>query len=257
MIMIKQIPFVSLLLFSILFSQSDLQKGIDLYNQRHEGCIEDKAKSGPITSAISYFEKALSSKVDKDKSSLYLLKSYYFKAKFTENDRQKKKDLLRNGKELGQNLIITYPDSVEYLYWYLVNLGSWAEVYGILAAAREGVADQMRVHSKKIIEIDPNYENGAGYFMLGAVHYKSPYIPFLLSWPNNNDAIKWLKLSYDTGTPKLAQGVYLAQALYKDGRIKEAINLLEEIGNTSPSTDDYASDWEWIKKANNLFSDYN
>ena len=49
----------------------------------------------------------------------------------------------------------------------------------------------MRYHSKKIIEIDPYYENGAGYFLLGAVHYKAPYIPFILSWPNNNDALKY------------------------------------------------------------------
>jgi tetratricopeptide (TPR) repeat protein len=89
----------------------------------------------------------------------------------------------------------------------------------------EGVADQMRSHSEKIIEIDPDYENGAGYFMLGAVHYKSPYIPFLLSWPNNAAAIKWLEMSYNTGEAKLAQGVYLSQALYKAGRYDEAIKL--------------------------------
>ena len=66
-------------------------------------------------------------------------------------------------------MVEKFPNSVEYRYWYLVNLGSWAEEYGVFAAAREGVADQMRYHSKKIIEIDPYYENGAGYFLLGAV----------------------------------------------------------------------------------------
>ena len=120
----------------------------------------------------------------------------------------------------------------------------------------EGVADQMRSHSEKIIEIDPDYENGAGYFMLGAVHYKSPYIPFLLSWPNNAAAIKWLEMSYNTGEAKLAQGVYLSQALYKAGRYDEAIKLLDNIVEASPSEDDYASDWEWIKKARVLHSEY-
>ena len=114
----------------------------------------------------------------------------------------------------------------------------------------------MRSHSKKIIALDPGYEDGAGYFMLGAVHYKSPYIPFLLSWPNNKDALKWLEMSYNTGDAKLAQGVYLAQSLYKDGQKNEAINLLDEISKSTPSEDDYASDWEWIKKAKELHTEY-
>ena len=254
--MIRQVSFVFFFIFSIIVAQSDLENGIQYYNQRHEGCIEDKADPEPITKAISYFEKSLGNKADKDKASLYLLKSYYFKAKFTENDKRRKKDLLKKGKELGQKLVADFPESVEYRYWYLVNLGSWAEVYGIFAAAREGVADQMRSQSKKIIEIDPEYENGAGYFMLGAVHYKSPYIPFLLAWPNNMDAIKWLDISYNTGDAKLAQGVYLSQALYKDGKNDAAVKLLDQIIEATPTEDDYASDWEWIKKARVLHSEY-
>ena len=254
--MIRQVSFVFFFIFSIIVAQSDLENGIQYYNQRHEGCIEDKADPEPITKAISYFEKSLGNKADKDKASLYLLKSYYFKAKFTENDKRRKKDLLKKGKELGQKLVADFPESVEYRYWYLVNLGSWAEVYGIFAAAREGVADQMRSQSKKIIEIDPEYENGAGYFMLGAVHYKSPYIPFLLAWPNNTDAIKWLDISYNTGDAKLAQGVYLSQALYKDGKNAAAVKLLDQIIEATPTEDDYASDWEWIKKARVLHSEY-
>tara|TARA_B100001996_G_scaffold374820_1_gene353958 strand:+ start:2248 stop:3015 length:768 start_codon:yes stop_codon:yes gene_type:complete len=254
--MIRNISFASFFLLSTLTAQTDLENGILYYNKRHEGCVEDKADRALITKAISYFEDALKNDSEKNKASLYLLKSYYFSAKFAEDNKQIKKELLKKGKELGQDLVARFPESAEYRYWYLVNLGSWAEVYGILAAAREGVADQMRSHSKRIIEIDPEYENGAGYFMLGAVHYKSPYIPFLLSWPNNTDAIKWLEMSYNTGNAKLAQGVYLAQALYKDDKIDNAIILLDKIISASPSKDDYASDWEWIKKAKVLHAEY-
>ena len=256
MLITNKLVFVFIFTFSLIVAQSDLENGIRYYNQRHEGCVEDRAAPEPISKAISYFEKALADRINKDDASLYLLKSYYFKAKFTENNKKKKKNLLRKGKELGQELVDRFPESAEYRYWYLVNLGSWAEVYGILAAAREGVADQMRSHSKKIIEIDPGYEHGGGYFMLGAVHYKSPYIPFLLSWPNNTDAIKWLEISYNTGEAKLAQGVYLAQAFFKDGRKNEAHNLLDKISQATASEDYFASDWEWIKKARELHSEY-
>ena len=209
-----------------------------------------------IERAITCFENVLSNETNKKEAALYLLKSYYFKGKFAEEDRDLKKKILKKGKDFGLGLIEEFPNSVECRYWYLVNLGSWAEEYGIFAAAKEGVADQMKYHSGKIISLNPEYENGAGYFLLGAVHYKAPYIPFILSWPNNKEAIKYLRLAYDTGDVEIAQMVYLSQALHKGKRKDEAIFLIEKAMNVEPSKDNYASDWEWIKKAKNIFHKY-
>ena len=244
------------LLLAFSFGQSDFQKGVTHYNKRHEGCIEDRAKPMQIERAITYFENVLSNETNKKEAALYLLKSYYFKGKFAEEDKDLKKKILKKGKDFGLGLIEEFPNSVECRYWYLVNLGSWAEEYGIFAAAKEGVADQMKYHSGKIISLNPEYENGAGYFLLGAVHYKAPYIPFILSWPNNKEAIKYLRLAYDTGDDEIAQMVYLSQALHKGKRKDEAIFLIEKAMNVEPSKDNYASDWEWIKKAKNIFHKY-
>ena len=92
-------------------------------------------------------------------------------------------------------------------------------------------------------------------FLLGAVHYKAPYIPFILSWPNNNDALKYLELAQATGEPEIAQIVYYAQALDKDKNRAEAIKLLETVIKRIPSADNFASDWEWIKKAKVILDD--
>ena len=206
--------------------------------------------------AITYFENVLSNKTNKKEAALYLLKSYYFKGKFAEEDRALKKKILKKGKDFGLGLIEEFPNSIECRYWYLVNLGSWAEEYGIFAAAKEGVADQMKYHSEKIISLNPEYENGAGYLLLGAVHYKAPYIPFILSWPNNKEAIKYLQLAHNTGNVEIAQMVYLSQALHKGKRKDEAIILIDKAMNIVPSNDNYASDWEWIKKAKNISKSY-
>ena len=254
--MVRKTFFNFILSLSFISGQSNLKEGIISYNKRHEACIEDRAHPAQISNAITYFEKALNNEIDKKAASIYLLKSYYFKAKFAENDKSLKKMIFEKGKELGSNLIEEFPESVECRYWYLVNLGSWAEEYGIFAAAKEGVADQMKFHSEKIIELDPKYEQGAGYLLLGAVHYKAPYIPFILSWPNNRDAIKYLQLALDTGDAEIAQMVYLSQALYKGKKKDEAISLLGKAMKTVPSKDNYASDWEWIKKARNIFYRY-
>ena len=92
MLMTNKIIFIFIFTCSLIVAQSDLESGIRYYNQRHEGCVEDRAAPEPISQAIAYFEKALADQINKDEASLYLLKSYYFKAKFTENNKQMKKD---------------------------------------------------------------------------------------------------------------------------------------------------------------------
>ena len=128
-------------------------------------------------------------------------------------------------------------------------------MYGILTAAREGVSDLMRTHSEKIIELDPEYRNGGGYFMLGAVHFKSPYIPFLLSWPDNDEAIKYLQLAVETGKAEMNQKNYLAQAINKDGQVEKARKLLTEVINTEPDPANLVEDLDDIKEAKQLLED--
>ena len=103
--------------------------------------------------------------------------------------------------------------------------------------------------------MDPEYEDGGGYFMLGAVHYKSPYIPFLLSWPDNDDAIKFLQLAHDTGEATLNQKNYLAQAIFKEGQTEMAKRLLNEVINAVPNPDDLVEELDDIKEAYQLLED--
>ena len=157
---------------------------------------------------------------------------------------------------MAEKYIPAYPNSAAIRYWYLVNLGSWAEAYGTLKAAREGVADIMKEQSEKIINLDPEYKNGGGYFMLGAVHLKSPYIPFLLSWPSKKEAVKYLQLAVDTKQASLVQKTYLSHALYKTGSEERAIELLNEVINSKPSINDRIEDLNDINKAKELLETF-
>ena len=237
-------------------SQNELEKGIALYNQRLEGSVKSSARSESITNAISHFQYALMNAATETDAALYLLKSYYFRGKYVHKDKEKQKSDFSKGKELGEKYVKKYPDSAPFQFWYLVNLGSWSEVYGIITAAREGVAEIMKEHSEIIISLDPKYENGGGYFMLGAVHFKSPYIPFLLSWPDNDDAIKYLTKALNIGKATPNQKVYLAQAVYKDGQKSRAIDILKEVANMQPSIEETVRDWEQIELAEQLLSEY-
>ncbi|RMZ50046.1 hypothetical protein EB821_00325 [Candidatus Marinimicrobia bacterium PRS2] len=253
--LIRFLLIIFCLSMMIASANAGMNEGIEYYEKRQEGSKGTLASNENIDKAIEQFSAALLSPNSEKDAALYLLKSYYYKAEFAVQNRNEKKKVFNEGKALGEKYIEKYPTSAEFRYWYLVNLGSWAQVYGILTAAREGVSDLMRTHSEKIIELDPEYQNGGGYFMLGAVHFKSPYIPFLLSWPDNDDAIKYLQLSVDIGNAEMNQKNYLARALSKDGQDKKARALLEEVLKTKPSTATLVEDLDDIKEARQLLED--
>ena len=135
-------------------------------------------------------------------------------------------------------------------------MGRWAQVYGTFAAAKEGVADLMKLHSEKIIELDDQYMDGGGYFMLGAVHLKSPYIPFILSWPSNKEAINYLTKAYNQGEDTPSQNVYLARSLYKGGEKEKAIKMLRKFIFRPISEKNKVEDLEYKLEAENLLADW-
>ncbi len=239
----------------IASAKAGMNEGVDFYSKRQAGSKGSLASNENIDKAIEQFSSALQISETEKEAALYLLKSYYYKAEFAVPDKEEKKRIFNEGKALGEKYIEKYPTSPEFRYWYLVNLGSWAQVYGILTAAREGVSDLMRTHSEKIIELDPEYRNGGGYFMLGAVHFKSPYIPFLLSWPDNDEAIKFLQLAVETGKAEMNQKNYLAQAVNKDGQYEKARELLTEVINTKPDSANLVEELDDIKEAQQLLED--
>ena len=206
----------------IASAKAGMDEAVDYYSKRQAGSKGSLASNENIDKAIEQFSSALQISETEKEAALYLLKSYYYKAEFAVQDNEKKKSIFNEGKALGEKYIEKYPTSPEFRYWYLVNLGSWAQVYGTLTAAREGISDLMKTHSEKIIELDFEYRNGGGYFMLGVIHFKSPYIPFLLSWPDNDEAIKYLQLAVETGKAEMNQKKYLAQAVNKNGQHEKA-----------------------------------
>ena len=247
-------PPIILLIVAIGFSNS-LENGIRYYENRSENYSGLISSDKNINKAIEIFEKNLDQDLNKD-AALYLLKSYYFKGEYCTQNIEMKKKIFNKGKELGEAYIQRYPKEATYRYWYLVNLGSWAKAYGIISAAREGVADIMREQSLEIIKIDKLYKDGGGYFMLGAVNFSSPYIPFLLSWPDNDTAVQYLAMAVDTGEATLNQKNYLAQALFKQGKKRKAKKILQEVISTQPQNNNLIEDINDIYEAKQILQDF-
>lgn len=251
------ILFVSPILFgpppvhSMDSNSNPLEEGIQWFNQRASGAQNDQAQPEPINKAITKLEQAIDDNPS-ETAAVYLLRSYYFKGTFVPQSQSEKEDVLAKGKRLGETMIDTFPRSVGIHYGYTANLGRWAEVYGTLSAAQEGVAGTIRNECNRMIELDPTYEHGGPYRILGLVYHDAPYIPFFLTWPSNNEAIKYLEKSLDVAPNDPANNYQYARVLHAKGETDRALDRLNDVLEMEPRTDYLLEDRRTIADARDL-----
>lgn len=238
------------------FAASDFQIGRGLYERRASGASDLKVQPAAIDQAIQHFQKALEQKPMGDEAAIYLLKSYLYKGQFTSKDEDEEKAIFAKAKESGARLLVQYPNSAGVQFYSAANLGKWAEGNGIIAAARAGVADKLKESAEKIIEIDPSYEQGAGYYLLGIIHYKTPRIPFILTWPDNEKAVTNLRKALELNPRRLSVRVALAEALLKTNKKQEALLLLRDISQTNPLENQLLEDRRDIVQAKSLLQEH-
>ncbi len=241
---------------AFIAAQSSLEKGVQWYKKRAKGATGIKARQAPINKAIKHLEKAVGAEGVTRKEATFLLKSYYFKGTYALHDNDMKQKVFAKGKGKGEKFKEQYPDHAPILFWYGANLGRWGEAYGVVAAAREGLADKMRKICKKIIALDEQFQGGGGYRVLAQVHFQSPYIPMVLSWPSNEKAIKYmekaLQIAPDNPNNKLQYGKILKYEGYEE----KAKPYLEEVASLTPDPDQLLENKRLKKEAKKLLQDY-
>jgi tetratricopeptide (TPR) repeat protein len=215
--------------------QSEMDLGTIHYLKRSEGASEELvALPENINKAIAHFSNALTDSSTQASAAHQLLKCYYFKGNCVEIEKENKLLVYNESVKLGEEMTKKYPNSVQIKYWLLVNKAKWGETSGIMKAARAGLADKLKTLSEEVIEMDPNYLDGAAYMMLGIVHYKTPYIPFVLSWPDDDKAIEYLEKAVELQPGHLMSNLYLGQVLYDEGFKDRGIEILEEVSASKP-----------------------
>lgn len=248
--------FAILLASSIWSHASELDIGKQWYERRSEEANGLETNSKAIDRAIYFLHKALEHRATEEEAGILLLKSYYFKGEFATRGEEQKRLVFAVAKELGERLLQKYPTSPGLRLFYSANLGKWGEHSGVLAAAESGIADKIRVNAEKILEIDPDYGQGAGYYLLGAIHFRAPYIPFLLSWPDNQKAIANLRKAHGMAPESLGIKLILAQALLRQGDRTVALALLEEVSRRTPQHFRLLEDRAYIEEARELLKEH-
>ncbi len=218
--------FLFVLLAVTAVAQTDFEDGLRWYNQKTSGAQGLKAKPEHINKAIPYFQNAMKQPKMELEAGIYLMRSYIFKARFSEESDSDKRKVFQLAKEVGDKLVPKYPISKELRFEYLSALGQWGEVMGVFRAAKEGVVDKVKHEMEALIRLDPEFRKGVPERALAVLNLRVPKIPFILSWPDKKKSLVMTRKVVNKYPDDIGNNFYHAEALVENGNKTEAKSYL-------------------------------
>ena len=230
------------------------------YARRAAGHVGARAGSGAISEAVGGYERALADSSSAE-ARWKLARALYFLGTYTGLDEPGRIAAFGRARRFGEEAIAIVgrrrgsarirsmkpesaaaaaagdPDAAPSYFWNAVAWGQWALASGRFEAARQGAADRIRDDCVTLIRIDPKFEEGGGYRILGRLHDQAPRIPLLTGWVSRAEALRNLRLAVEVAPANFVNRHFLAEALRKGdrGQKEEAIRIEEELAADQPS----------------------
>jgi tetratricopeptide (TPR) repeat protein len=255
-------PILALLLFFSLSARLAAQidpiaAGDAAWARRADGHQGSRAIPGPVDEAIAAYERAVKEQPERLEGTWKLLRALHFKGDFTTRSNDARQKAFARGKEVAEagidrlakrtagsrqkldalspaqaaKAVAGVPEARPLLLWAAVHWGLWGDVFGRLAAARQGVGDRVRTYSETLIALDERYEDAGGHRILGRLHTLAPKVPFVTGWVDRGKAVSELRRAVALGPDNLDNHVFLAEALFEfqPGKAGEAREILRRV----------------------------
>jgi tetratricopeptide (TPR) repeat protein len=229
------------------------------YARRHEGHVGSRAAPREIEEAVAGYERAASDPGNAE-AQWKLARALYFLGTYTGLDPAARHAVFERARRAGEDAIEAIfrrhgsaatprdldpaaaaaltrgdRDAPAAFFWAAVGWGQWALTSGRLDAVRHGAADRIRDLSETVIRLDPSFEEGGGYRILGRLHDRAPKIPLITGWVSRDEALRDLRLAAAAGPANLVNRQFLAEALEQRGDRAGARRLEAEIAAAQPS----------------------
>lgn len=256
-----------------------------LWALRAEGSTGGHALSAPIDLTIDACRASLAAEPDSLEARWRLMRALYFKGEHTTDDPTAKRALFDEGRTVAeQSLAILRREAgreahrdfakatpvelvrdvkanvaaVPSFLWAAVDWGKWALVFGKTAAVKQGAAAKIRDYAHAVVLLDPAYDGGGGYRVLGRLHHQTPAVPFFTGWASRSEALKNLRLGVAAGPRNLVGRQFLAEAMwdYETARRGEARALLQKVLAETPDPDYLVENRKTQEEAAQLLKDW-
>lgn len=145
------------------------------------------------------------------------------------------------------------PGAAGLAFWSAVAWGQWSLDHKV-AAAWQGAAAKVRDLGGLALALDPGYEQGSPYLMIGRLHAEAPKIPFLTGWVSRQKALDSLRQALAVSPGNTVAQYFLADALLKyDPKSRtEAIRLLETCRSQPARPESLIEDRHYSEAASRL-----
>lgn len=248
---------------TLLTAQSDpIAAGDAAWGRRAEGRQGARAAQGPVSDAIAAYERAVKEQPDRLEGYWKLLRALHYKGEHATAAKEGKQALFARGKEVAEaaldrlarkaggrqkfdalppaqaaRALAGSPDAPPILLWAGVHWGLWGDVFGRMAAARQGVGDKVRRYSEILIALDERYEDAAGHRVLGRLHTLAPKVPLFTGWVDRDKAVAELRRAVALGPDNLDNHLFLAEALleHHPEKAAEAREILRRLLARQPA----------------------
>jgi tetratricopeptide (TPR) repeat protein len=157
-----------------------------------------------------------------------LAKFDYYLGLHSTDDREREA-AFREGIDAGKIAVQLQGNEADGHFWLGANYGGSAEI-SMLAALAE--FQDIRREMERVIEIDPNYEVGSSYMVLGQLYLEAPRI----LGGDKEKAIEYLERGLRVGSDNGLLHLRLAEAYHATGRDRDARKQIDFILKMTPGS---------------------
>jgi tetratricopeptide (TPR) repeat protein len=242
-----------------LTAQDAISIGDAAWARRAEGHQGGRAAAGPVNEAVAAYERAVKEQPDRLEGYSKLLRALHYKGDYAVHTKEGKQQVFGRGREVveaalerlgrraGKNLgdlppaqvaklVAKIPEAPEIFLWGGIQWGLWGDVYGRMAAARQGVGDKIRDYGEITVALDERLEKAGGHRLLGRLHALAPKIPLVTGWVDRGKAVSHMRRAVALAPEDLGNQVYLAEALllHQPDKAAEAREILRKVLQKKP-----------------------
>jgi hypothetical protein len=233
------------------------------YARRQDGRVGARANPREIAQAVAGYDRAAEAP-DNAEARWKLARALYFQAAYTGQDAGAQQAIYEKAYRAGEEAVLILErrarnrgvtsfegrspadvaaavvsdrDAAPTFFWTGVARGQWALVSGKMKAVRTGAAEKIRDDASIVIALDPEFEEGGGYRILGRLHHQAPKIPFLTFWVSRDKALENLRRAVAVNDRNFVNRHFLAEALADGGPADraEAVRIEEKLAADAPS----------------------
>jgi len=246
---VKNFKFLVVLILPLALLSQDAEQ---ILTQADE-LFETMSDMETAEKALDLYRKALNLIEDKYEPYWKISRMHYYIGEHTESNKEKK-NIFSQAIYYAEKAIQLSPEQPDGYYWRGVNNGKYGESRGVLKSLF--LVKPIKSDMNKVIELDPEYEDGGAYRVLGRVYFKLPGF----AGGSNEESLKLLEKSIETGPEDANTRLFLGETLLAMKEIERARDELEfvlsmeddpywksDVGNAKKSAEELLKDKKFQK----------